>query len=173
MKKITKIALAATILTSALNADVVKHFGVTAINSDVKLENADKFTEYGVNFGATKYFDSNILLGVDASVTFGSMDFSSNGQTESILMTGVAGDVKAGYSFFDRKVDLYATIGFAGQGFDNGESNAAGFGYGAGVQYNFAQHWAVAADYKKYDMDFEGLVDYDLNRVGVTVKYLF
>lgn len=172
MKKITKIALASMLLTTALSADSVRHFGITAMNSDVKMNGADKFTEYGVTFGATKYLESNILLGVDTSVTFGNMDVS-NGQTDSILMTGVAVDAKAGYSFFDRKVDLYATIGYAVQGFDNGETNGVGMGYGAGVQYNFAQHWAVAADYKKYDMDYEGLVDYDLNRVGVTVKYLF
>ena len=173
MKIITKVALASMLFAGSLSANSVAHFGITAVNSDVKLENGDKFTEYGFTFGATKYFDSNILLGVDASVTFGSMDFTSGGETKSILMTGLSAEARAGYSFFDRKLDLYAAIGYGGQGFDNSESNAAGLGYGAGIQYNFAEHWAVAADYRKYDMDFEGLVDYDLNRVGFSLKYRY
>lgn len=163
MTKITKLVVASTILSSTLYATSTSdvHIGV----SNAKIEN-ENYAEFNIGLGYNKYFDSNILFGTSFDLAYGSPKLAN----KSIDLYTVSADVKLGYALFDKKLSIYAIGSAAAQLVDDTE--AGGFGYGAGVDYRFTDKFALNVEYKTYNMNTSSF-DYDYKKTGVNLKYIF
>lgn len=172
MKKLTKVALASLLLAGALNADSTRYWSITGSNVDTELSDS-KHIEYGLNWGIKKYFDSNVIFGVQMGISYGNIEFvdETSNTKEDLSSLGINGDFRVGYSFFDRSLDLYGILGYAVEDIDG--VNGLGFGYGVGVDYNFNKNWAVGVEYKNYSMSLDGVFDYDLKKTVASIKYSF
>ena len=170
MKKIliTTIALA-TVLSTANAAETKGEFFVMGGQNKVSgsAVTSKTYTDGGVGYGFTKYWDNGILAGA-------SLYLDGSGSDE--FSYGV--DARLGYSYANAGV--YGIVSGTGQTLDGsginseGGTTSYGFGGGAGVEYKF-DNWAIAGEYKTYSMTSGSvaLPDYTLTTEKLILKYRF
>lgn len=164
MKKlIIGAAIAASLTSSAFATDL--HLGVSSVEAM-----GESGTEYSLGFG----WDNRDKMKSDTGFFWGgSFDYGIADIKGEDLGT-FTGDLKIGYTPL-KDLAVYAIGSGAIQSYDS--VNAYGFGYGAGIDYKISDSFAVAAEYKSYTMtpDIDGVagVDYDFDKVGVNLKYIF
>ncbi len=177
MKKLLLSTAVATMLSSSLFAGTDLHMGVSS--ATIKAQGAEdiKGTEYTVGFGFDNRKgnpnDKGFYWGGSFDLGYGSLD-----DTDLDTMYSFTSDIKLGYSI---TTDL-AIYGIGSAGYqtlkgDTGDINGLGFGYGAGVDYKIGKNFSVAGEYKTYAMTINengyAAGDYDYDKVGVNLKYLF
>lgn len=164
MKKITKLAILASVLTANLSADSIGDLHIGA--SSAKVLEKD-FTEFNIGYGANVYTQSHIFLGMVLDFAYGSLDLENI--TADVFT--YSGDLKAGYALFDDKLAVYAIGTGTFQSIDS--MNGAGFGYGAGVDYRITKNIALNLEYKTYDMTSDKMPDYTYEKINSSLKYTF
>ncbi len=117
-------------------------------------------TGFNVGYGATGTMNNGIL---------GGFDFNYDQATvEEETVNSISGDFKLGYKYKD--LAIYGIGSVISQAYQ--ETEAYGFGTGAGISYDLFEHMGVAADYKSYSMTTE-LTEYDFDTVKVYLKIIF
>ncbi|WP_418179150.1 outer membrane beta-barrel protein [Aliarcobacter lanthieri] len=162
MTKLTKLALASTILTSGLYAQNAKdvHIGV----STAKVQD-ESYTEFNIGYGLNAHFNS-FLLGTSLGFAYGSPKIDG----KSIDVATAYVDFRLGYGFFDNKLSIYAIGTAALQGIDG--NDGAGFGYGGGIDYSITDNFGINLEYKTHDM-MTSSVDYTYEKANLNLKYTF
>lgn len=165
MKKLTKLAIVTSALALNLSAQSVAdyHIGV----SSAKVLEKD-FTEVNIGYGVNWYTQSDIYVGILLEFAYGNLDLENNKSADVFSSNG---DLKLGYSLFDKNLALYGIGSGALQSIDT--VNGAGFGYGAGVDYRFTKSFAMNLEYKTYDMTSDKMPNYTYEKINTNFKYTF
>lgn len=119
-------------------------------------------TVYTVGYGFTKTLDSKYVWGVDAELEYADIEGES--------MFGFGAEGKFGYNVLPA-TNVYGVIGAKMQDMDG--YDAYGFGIGAGASYKINDSYSASVEYRTYDMEGSGGMDYDYDKVGVNLKYSF
>ncbi|MEV9527052.1 outer membrane beta-barrel protein [Aliarcobacter butzleri] len=164
-KKLTLAALAAATLTSAASAIDI-HVGASSVDAG----RYGSGIEYSIGYG----WDNRDKQTNGTGFYWGGSFDLGMAQLDTEDLTNFSFDLKLGYSPV-KDLAVYAIGSGAIQGIE--DTNSYGFGYGAGVDYKISDSFAVAAEYKTYTMtpDINGYagVDYDYDKIGVNLKYVF
>jgi opacity protein-like surface antigen len=184
MKKQTVIAasllLGATLASAASSNTYVKsvaldvHVGASSVaKENPTTSNGTAITDsssdaslvaYNFGFGMKKTFDMGIFIGGNGDYEYISQD-GNNPLTNNDYAFYL--DVRAGYTYSD--ISIYGIAGMRGA---QGNGDFIGYGGGAGVEWQFTEHFAVSAEYKQYAM--EGVyINYDYTVTGANIKYYF
>lgn len=119
---------------------------------------------YEIGYGISKYFENGFMWGVELEMGM------VNAQSNNGYYYG--GDFKLGITPFNNFA-VYGIGAVIWQDFDNGLSGG-GFGYGGGAEYRFTSSFAVAGEYKTYNMTYDRLgVDADYSSALMKVKFTF
>lgn len=142
----------------------------------------------GVQGGFNWQFASNLVLGLESDISFGSIsgDFDAGCCVVKIDRFGTA-RLRAGYAF--NNLLVYGTGGMAWAKPDNqyffgaitSDRPFIGWAAGAGVEYAFSPLWSVKAEYLRFEFDdnkseyvalspFNERAQYDLFRVGLNYR---
>lgn len=156
MKKVLAAAVATALVTQGVWAEA--EMTVRVASSEI-LENSQ--LQYGLGYGFTSYHNNGFAW---SSETF--LDYA---QLEDTNVIGFGTALKLGYSMFSNDLYLYGLGGLLVQDVGDG---AYGFGFGAGVNYRFAEHFSVGAEYQQYSMQ-ELTVDYDYTQASGFVRVLW
>ncbi|WP_418186818.1 outer membrane protein [Aliarcobacter lanthieri] len=164
MTKFTKLALASTLLTSALYAQNTKHVHIGVSTANIEGED---YAEFNIGYGVNGYFNS-FLLGTSFDFAYGTPKV--NGKSIDVATASV--DFRLGYGLFDNKLSIYAIGTGAFQGVDG--TDGAGFGYGGGINYDITDNFAINLEYKTYDMKTgSSTVNYTYEKSNLNLKYRF
>jgi hypothetical protein len=170
MKKIliSSIVLAA-ILSTANASEFKREFFIMGGQNNVSdaFVEDKTYTDGGIGYGYTKYWDNGILAG-------GSLYIDGSGSDE--FSYGV--DCRLGYSYAN--VGVYGIVSGTGQTLGGSGVNSTGgitsygIGGGGGVEYKF-ENWAIAGEYKTYSMATGSIAlpDYTLTTEKLLIKYRF
>lgn len=170
MKKIIISSIALATLLSTANAGETKgEFFVMGGQNKVSSNSVTNktYTDGGIGYGFTKYWDNGILAGA-------SLYLDGSGSDE--FSYGV--DARLGYSYAN--VGVYGIVSGTGQTLNgsginsDGGVTSYGFGGGAGVEYKFDK-WTIAGEYKTYSMTSGSVTmpDYTLTTQKLLLKYRF
>lgn len=162
MKLFFKLSLITIFLTTFLKADKVNSFYIGTSNAKIFNET---YTELGLGFGTSGYFDS-IIFGLYYNLNYGNIRVENKSKEVSTFST----DLKLGYAFLNRDFSIYALGAAAFQSIGN--IDGAGFGYGGGAEYKIAKNFALNFEYKKYDM-VSNKEDYDYEKSNLHLKIIF
>lgn len=165
--KILSAVAVLAILGSSAYADGDFYVGAAAIDLDGN-------TGQAVNLGyeGRKVWQNNVMAGAGLDFQIGKADIGEN--SENILT--YTGNIKLGYvPVTDLAIYAIGTGGYQSWSTSgSSDTSGLGFGYGAGIEYTIAKHFAVAAEYKKYSMKFEKTnVSYDYSTAGINLLYRF
>ncbi len=163
LKKLGLSAIIAGILATGAFANQTEiKVGVNAVDSGI----AGTGSEYVIGFGGNNLdTGKGVFWGVGFELAYAPLE---------VDVTSFGVDFKLGYSPINN-LAVYGIGTAQMQGIDG--TNAYGFGYGAGIDYQFAKNFSVGAEYKTYTMtpDINGYagVDYTYDKMGVNLKVLF
>jgi opacity protein-like surface antigen len=163
IKKITLGAVLAAFLATNAMATKEIHVGTSSVDAGA----FGSGIEYSAGWaGSNLDTGPGIFWGVGFDLGYAQLD--------TVDITSFSTDLKLGYSPIK---DLAVFVIGTGMAQTIDSTNAYGFGYGAGIDYKFAEHFAIGAEYKTYTMtpDVGGYagVDYTYDKMGVNLKYVF
>ena len=156
MKKFL-LGSALVLLTTTAFAD--NNFYIGGDSSKIENETAKEFT---IGYGVNNVKDDRKGLYWAINMEYGYIKLDSEHGYN------VSGDLDLGLSPLDN-LSVYGIISCLIQ---NINTEAYGFGYGAGVEYDFSKKISTSLDYKTYNMNYD-LGDYDYDKFGLSLKYKF
>jgi long-subunit fatty acid transport protein len=115
-----------------------------------------------LSFGFTKTFSNNFYGGLIYNFGYGSMDLENSETTYSGFSTETE-TIAVG------EFDIFGLVGGAIQSIDN--LAGAGFSYGTGVDWKFADNFSVGVEYKQASMELDGVVQYDYDLASANISY--
>lgn len=167
-KILSTVAAMAVLGSSALVADITTgvtndvHIGASAIE-------AYKLTGQAISlgYGGSKVWENGIMAGITMDFLAGKIDLPSGSTETKDTVYGISADLQVGYVPV-KDLTIYAI----GSGLEQSVQNLEGygFGYGGGIEYAITKSFAVAAEYKTYNMTNK-VGDYDYSEGGVNLKY--
>ena len=167
-KILSTVAAMAVLGSSALVADIVTgvtndvHIGASAIE-------AYKLTGQAISLGYSgkKVWENGIMFGISMDFLAGKIDVPSESTDTKDTVYGISADLQVGYVPV-KDLTVYAIGSALEQSVQNLEGY--GFGYGGGIEYAISKSFAVAAEYKTYNMTNK-VGDYDYSASGINLKY--
>ena len=123
--------------------------------------NSDKaYTTYNLGTSMTRTMENGFLYGANISGKYSDI----NGHS----LYGAAGEVQLGYHIY--VTNFYGILGYQYEKIEDDTYN--GFGYGAGVEFRVLKGFALAIEYKKYDMNGDR-VDFEERTTEAKFKFIF
>ncbi len=130
---------------------------------------------YNLGIGSDVYMDNSLYMGFDFDLIFGKLN------SEQVL--GLGFDLNVGWEAV-KGLALYGLIGVNTQSIYNSSesifNNYYGFDYGAGVNYQISNSFAVDVKYKTSSMSYydhadtgHNYADMDFSSIGINLKYIF
>lgn len=168
MKKILLTTLISGMVAGSLfasscnsnNCETVKSLKLNL--SSVELADASSEGMYGIGLGITKYKPTGLMYGGDLDFGYAKYD------DLKLYSYSVSG--KVGYHY--NKMGIYALAVMDAQ--SAAEKAGLGFGGGIGAEYRAHNDFAVSIDYTMNKIkNNDKMGDYDFDKVGISLKYLF
>lgn len=161
MKKILSVAAIAALITTAASAD-----GILNVHGGTATILNESVNTIGIGIGGGKTWESGMNLGMEVNLDYAKTKVDPTYTVET--------NFKLGYKLpvLNQAINLYGIGGVAAQATNN--LTWIGFGYGAGLDYQFADSWLVGVEYKKYSLTEEkGVVSYDYDTTTAKIAYTF